>query len=83
MSYGTEADRLAIALLLDYLTEQAMCMLFSYGFLLIGINGDERPFEHTSELLGRMRADAAQFRDLLRQRIGTRDGDDKSTGWNQ
>ena len=77
VSSNTEADSLAIALLLEYLTEQTILMLFSYGFLLIPINGDQQPFDKTSDLLGRMRADAAAFRDPLRQRVGNCDGGDE------
>ena len=67
VSSNTEADRLAVALLLDYLTQQAILMIFSYGVVLIAVGGDPQPFEEASELLDRMRADAAQFRAWLAQ----------------
>ena len=62
---NTEADRLAVAVLLDYLTQQTILMIFSYEFVLIAVDGDPQPFEEASELLDRMKADAAQFRAWL------------------
>ena len=67
VSSNTEADRLAVAFLLDYLTQQTILMIFSYGFVLIGVNGDPQPCEDASELLDRMNADAAGFRAWLAQ----------------
>lgn len=52
-STGTEHDELAFALLLDYLAEQVIKMLFGYGFQLIAINGDSRPFDEAQFLLDR------------------------------
>ncbi len=67
LSHGTDADRLAIALLLDYLAEQCALMLISYGFVLISINGDDGPFEGASALAARLRDDAEGFRSSVRE----------------
>ena len=67
VSSNTEADRWAVAFLFDYLTQQTILMIFSYGFVLIGVNGDPQPFDDASELLDRMKADAAGFRAWLAQ----------------
>lgn len=61
----TEADRMAIAFLLDYLAQQTILMIFSYGVVVIGVTGDSRPFDDASDLLDRMKADAAPFRAWL------------------
>ena len=79
VSTNTEQDRLAIAGLLDYLTLQVAYLLFGYGFLLIGVDGDDQPFEDGLELLGRVRADSAEFRGQLGRRINNHDVDDEHT----
>ena len=61
-SFGTELDEFAFATLLDYLAEQVISMLFGYGFLLIAINGDSKPFDEAQSLLDRKRSATQSFR---------------------
>lgn len=74
LSAGASADRLAVAVLLDYLAEQCAVMLFNYGFVLIAINGDREPFESATALLARVREDAGRFRSFMREREDTAAG---------
>ncbi len=67
LSVGTDADRLPIALFLDYLAEQCALMLLNYGFVLIAITGDSGPFDGASALVDRLRADAGRFRSSIRE----------------
>ena len=69
MSSGTAADRLAIAVLLDYLAGQTILMLVSYGFLLIAANGDQQPFEDMLELSQRKSAETEAWHDTARQEL--------------
>ena len=66
MSMNAEADELAFAVFLNYLTEQVICMLFGYGFLLIEENGDTQPFDEAHLLLKRMKVAARHFRKASR-----------------
>ena len=61
MSIDTEADNLTFAVLLDYLTEQVIRMLFGYGFLLVPVSGNRQPFEEAESLLERKRTTARAF----------------------
>ncbi len=68
VSIDKEADEVAFAVFLDYLTEQVISMLFGYGFLLIAENGDSQPFDEAHLFLKRKRASARQFRQVVWQR---------------
>lgn len=59
VSIRTEADKLTFGIFIGYLTAQVIRMLVGYGFLLIAVNGDRRPFEEALDLSRRQRIAAA------------------------
>ena len=66
LSAGANADRLAIAVLLDFLAVLCARMLLDFGFVLIAINGDHGPFRSAQTRLASAREDARSFRDFVR-----------------
>lgn len=67
VSAGAETDRLAIAVLLDFLAELCARMLLDFGFVLIAINSDDEPFESAQAQLTRVKEDCRRFREFIRE----------------
>ena len=68
MSNTTEVDEMAFAAFLDHLTRQVNLMLVGYGFLLIAVNGNEKPFEVALNLSDRNRSSSKSFQKAVHQR---------------
>ena len=69
VSINSEADELAFAIHLDYLTEQTIRMAAGYGFLLIAINGENRPFNDARDIQKNKRSATQTFQVRIPQQV--------------